>query len=153
MARATEVSLWDNRGVEKRTLVALALGLAAVACATGALDPVAPRSTVRVEPRADGGSTVVLEGVVLDASKGSAAAPAENALVVLQCACLQGTREAMTDAQGRFRFDDLPPGTYTAQFLLGHDDQSYVTAVDPGERALFLINLDPDREPRSRIIT
>jgi hypothetical protein len=138
--------------VEKRTLVALALGLAAVACATGALEP-GPRSTVRVEPRADGGSTVVLTGVVLDASRGANGAPAADALVEIDCTCIQGARAVKTDAEGRFRFDELPPGAYSARFVFGDDDRGYVAKVGPGERALFLINLDPNAEPFSRIIT
>lgn len=136
--------------MEKRTLVAL--GLAAVACATGALDP-GPRSTVRVEPRADGSSTVVLTGVVLNASRGANGAPAADARVEIDCTCIQGARAVKTDAEGRFRFEELPPGAYSARFVFGDDDRGYVTRVGPGERAFFLINLDPNAESMRRIIT
>lgn len=52
--------------------------------------------------------------------------PIANALVVLQCTCLAGSRETTTDPRGRYAFARLPPGTYTVQVLAGQADVSKV---------------------------
>jgi hypothetical protein len=45
--------------------------------------------------------------------------PIVNALVILQCTCLQGIRETVTDTNGLYAFEGLPSGTYTIQVLVG----------------------------------
>ena len=59
---------------------------------------------------------VTIEGSVKDENTDD---PVPQALVILQCSCLQGQREVMTNADGLYRFRDLPPGRYTAQALAG----------------------------------
>lgn len=54
-----------------------------------------------------------------------------NALVVIQCACLQGARETQTNAQGIYRFSGLPAGVYTIQVLAGRADVSKVIELPP----------------------
>ncbi len=48
--------------------------------------------------------------------------PIANALVILQCTCLRGIRETVTDVAGEYRFTGLPAGTYTVQVLVGRAD-------------------------------
>jgi hypothetical protein len=53
----------------------------------------------------------------------------QNALVVLQCTCIEGTRETKTNAAGVYRFTGLPNGTYTLQVLVGKADVSKVVTL------------------------
>jgi hypothetical protein len=55
--------------------------------------------------------------------------PIVNALVILQCTCLQGMRETVTDAAGQYAFTGLPAGTYTIQVLVGRADVSKVVTL------------------------
>ena len=71
---------------------------------------------------AEGGA---LRGVVLDAQTGKATA---GALVVIQCVCLQGQREVLTNNDGLYNFEDLPPGLYTVQALYQDGNVSKVAA-------------------------
>ncbi|MGA7991939.1 MAG: TonB-dependent receptor [Thermoanaerobaculia bacterium] len=50
-----------------------------------------------------------IEGTVLDANE----APLPGASVELKSPSLQGTRSAVSNSAGRFRFPAIPPGTYT----------------------------------------
>jgi hypothetical protein len=58
--------------------------------------------------------------------------PLPNALVILQCTCLTGMREQITNEHGLYRFRDLPRGTYTVQVLAGEANVSKI--VQLGER-------------------
>lgn len=58
-------------------------------------------------------------------------APIPDALVVLQCTCLQGTRETQTNRDGRYMFRTLPAGTYTVQVLVGQTDASRLVTLGP----------------------
>ena len=69
-------------------------------------------ATVRAAPPA----AVVLQGVVRDQNSGD---PIAGALVIVQCACLQGPVETTTDASGVYNLRNLPPGNYTVQVLSG----------------------------------
>lgn len=66
-----------------------------------------------------------------------------NALVVLQCNCLQGSREATTSSTGGYAFTNLPPGTYTVQVLKGEANVSKVVQVPRGERFRVNFKVDP----------
>ncbi len=85
----------------------------------------------------------VISGVVRH-SKTKEAIP--NAIVVLQCTCLQATREAQTNAQGIYAFRSLPPGTYTVQVLAGSADASKVTTLPRGAKFRANFSLDPENE-------
>jgi len=92
-----------------------------------------------------------IRGVVTD--RGSQV-PIADALVVLQCTCLNGEREAQTNTRGIYRFDDLPPGNYTVQVLYGKANVSKVTqlpraaqfranfAIDPANEFVRVIRVD-----------
>lgn len=55
--------------------------------------------------------------------------PLEGALVILQCTCIEGSRETITDANGRYRFVGLRAGTYVVSVLRGNADVSRVVRV------------------------
>ncbi|HEX5855393.1 MAG TPA: carboxypeptidase-like regulatory domain-containing protein, partial [Thermoanaerobaculia bacterium] len=55
------------------------------------------------------GTTGEIEGTITDSN----GAPLPGASVEIKSVSLQGTRTAVTDAAGRFRFPALPGGTYT----------------------------------------
>jgi hypothetical protein len=59
---------------------------------------------------------VVIKGIVKDQNSGK---PIEGALVIVQCACLQGPVETTTSADGLYVLKNLPPGNYTVQVLSG----------------------------------
>lgn len=65
----------------------------------------------------------VISGQVKNSKTGE---PVENALVILQCTCLTGPREAQTNADGVYAFRGLPAGVYTVQVLAGQADVSKV---------------------------
>jgi Ca-activated chloride channel family protein len=69
-------------------------------------------------------------------------APIENALVVLQCACLGEQQEALTNARGVYSFKQLPPGSYTIQVLAGTANVSKTVELphDAKFRANFAVN-------------
>ncbi len=60
--------------------------------------------------------------------------PIAKALVILQCTCLRGARETMTNEDGLYAFKGLPAGTYTIQVLAGTADVSKVVTLPPTPR-------------------
>lgn len=89
----------------------------------------------------DAGAEGTISGVVRHEETD---APLGSAIVVLQSTSLPGPLELMTDHYGRYRFDGLPPGTYTLQVLVGQADVSKVFSLP--ESAKFRANfaLDPE---------
>src|SRR5690554_1400531 len=73
----------------------------------------APAVTEAAPPSSDKG---VISGTVKNTTTNQ---PIENAVVLLQCTCLSGTQERMTNARGIYAFQDLPSGNYTIQVLAG----------------------------------
>jgi len=57
--------------------------------------------------------------------------PIEDALVILQCTCLRGARETVTNEDGLYAFRGLPAGVYTVQVLAGEADVSKVIELPP----------------------
>jgi hypothetical protein len=129
--------------MDRRTIPSLALGLLAVACATGAFDKPAQDPTRHTEALPEGSARAVIQGVVKDRETGD---PLQGALVVLQCECLAGSREAETNVNGLYKFGDLPSGEYTAQVLYGQADQSTVVPLKTGTRVRVDFRLNPRRE-------
>jgi protocatechuate 3,4-dioxygenase beta subunit len=74
----------------------------------------------------------VISGHVKHAKTGE---PIEDALVILQCSCLRGRRETVTNTNGVYAFKGLPAGTYTVQVLAGQADVSKVVVLPPSEAA------------------
>lgn len=68
-----------------------------------------------------------------------------GALIIVQCTCLDGPREARTDAQGIYSFGDLPPGTYTVQALYKRGEISKTVVLSATARATISFAVDPER--------
>lgn len=75
----------------------------------------------------------------------------KDAIVVLQCTCLEAARETKTDAGGLYTFRDLPPGSYTLQVLIGQADVSKVFALPDGARFRANFSVDPHNEFRRSV--
>ena len=120
------------RSIEICLTLPLALGIPAGTLATGLL-LLAPR-TVRA---ADEGAVV---GVVSNDETGE---KIPSALVILQCTCLQGAREATTNERGQYAFTNLPPGRYTLQVLYGEADASKVFDLQRSQRFRGNFTIDP----------
>ena len=84
-----------------------------------------------------------ISGVVVNEDTGERLS---NALVVLQCNCLQGARETTTNANGLYVFRSLPTGTFTIQVLAGQADVSKVTTLREGGTFRANFKLDPKNE-------
>lgn len=69
-----------------------------------------------------------------------------GALVLLQCACLQGTLERNTNYDGVYLFKGLPTGTYTVQVLHGKADISKTTVLPRGKKLKANFSIDPQDE-------
>ena len=64
----------------------------------------APAAAEAAPPSGDKG---VIQGVVKNSNNNQ---PIENAVVVLQCTCLSGEQQRMTNSRGVYSFGDLPSG-------------------------------------------
>jgi len=97
----------------------------------------APVAAQAAPPASEKGT---IQGVVKNSAAGDE--PIENALVVLQCTCLGGQQERMTNSRGIYSFQDLPSGNYTIQVLAGKADVSKITQLPRGAkvRANFALN-------------
>ncbi|MGB1013327.1 MAG: YfbK domain-containing protein [Nannocystaceae bacterium] len=69
-----------------------------------------------------------------------------NALVVLQCTCLQGNHETQTNAEGFYAFRNLPPGNYTIQILVGNANVSKIVTLPKDARFRANFKVDPNSE-------
>ena len=122
-----------------RTLLSLPLSLS-----LGSFGAAAVSAAVLLAPTtAEAASNGTISGVVTD-QKTKSRIP--EALVILQCSCLQGTRETQTNSNGLYAFRDLPPGTYTIQILTGQADVSKVATLPSGAKFRANFTVDPDNE-------
>jgi hypothetical protein len=126
--------------MDRRSVVAVVLGGLSVACATGTLErgPNHPPAGVELLRPGDPSQLV---GVVRDRNTGHAI-PA--ALVIIQCTCLTGAREVVSDDRGAFGFRDLPPGDYTVQVLYGYTTVDRTVELAPATRMRTEFRIDPD---------
>jgi hypothetical protein len=108
----------------------------------------APAAVALMPATAFAADDASISGVVTDART---KLKLKDAVVVLQCTCLQGQRETQTDANGLYVFRDLPPGTYTVQVLFGKADVSKVMALPRSQKARHNFLIDPDNEERRKI--
>ena len=112
-----------------------------------------PAAVVAMAPNfAEAASDVMISGVVTDKKTGGTI---KDALVVLQCSCLQGVRETTTNADGLYSFRNLPPGKFTVQVLVGDVDVNKSMDVSAGAKyranfsvpapvgTVIVINVDP----------
>ncbi|MCY0992114.1 carboxypeptidase-like regulatory domain-containing protein [Nannocystis sp. ILAH1] len=127
--------------MDRRSLVAVVLGVVSVACATGVLER-GPNHPPAVVELLSPGDSSQLVGVVHDRNTGHAI-PA--ALVIIQCTCLAGAREMMSNDGGAFGFRDLPPGKYTVQVLFGYANVNRTVELAPATRMRTDFRIDPDQ--------
>ncbi len=76
----------------------------------------------------------------------------EGAVVVVQCACLQGTRETTTNPDGLYTFRNLPPGAYTIQVLYGKADIAKITTLQRGKKLRANFSIDPQNTFKREIV-
>lgn len=72
--------------------------------------------------------------------------PLADAIVVLQSLELPEQLESMTNAEGLYAFEDLPPGDYTVQVLSGKANVSKVFELPHGAKYRSNFVLDPDED-------
>lgn len=132
--------------MDRRTIVSGTLGVALVACAAGVVDDRGSTTPLDVEATAEGVEGSQIVGFVVDSESGE---PQGGALVVLQCECLQGTRETQTNADGIFAFRNLPPGEYQVDTYMGKGQVARRLRLDDGKRVRLHLSVNP----RPRMLT
>lgn len=125
-------------------LPTLILGTLAIACASGSFRHNYHPGGVRVEYVPGGGEHGTLRGVVHLIDRYGRF---DEALVILQCSCIEGTRETRTTPAGIYRFTNLPPGSYTVQVLAATSERTQVATVEAGDTVYidFTLNLSQDQ--------
>ncbi len=106
---------------------------------------VAPLSVMLAPETALAAEEGAINGVVTNAKTRE---KLKGALVVLQCTCLQGSRETTTNDSGLYAFKELPPGTYTIQVLVGQADVSKVATLPRAAKFRANFSVDPANEFR-----
>ncbi len=98
--------------------------------------------TILLAPQvAEAADQGTISGVVTDSKTGKRI---KDAIVILQCTCIQGEREAMTNAQGLYVFRNLPPGTYRVQVAFGKANVSKITNLPRGAKFTANFKIDPE---------
>ncbi len=82
-------------------------------------------------------TTGSIEGTIIDETK----APLPGVTIEASSPRLEGTRIQTSDAQGRFRFDGLPPGGYTIKFTLAGFATQEQTNVAVGEARVVTLQV------------
>ncbi len=131
-----DIAVFDVSRPRALSHAALAAGLLLAA-------PLAAATTLLAPSTVQAASNGTISGVVTNSKTKERIG---EALVILQCACLQGARETQTNANGLYAFRDLPPGTYTVQVLAGQADVSKVADLPGGAKFRANFTLNPDDE-------
>src|SRR5690606_23336418 len=100
-----------------------------------------PSPPVAVFEQLEEGEGSKIVGVVRDVRTGHAL---PKALVILQCTCLEGVREILSNEGGAFGFGELPPGKYTVQVLYKNANVSRTFELGPGMRMRVNFSVDPE---------
>ncbi len=125
--------------------LSLSLGTATATLGTALGTGLVAAAVLLAPSTAEAASNGTISGVVTD-QKTKERIP--SALVILQCSCLQGSRETQTNENGLYAFRDLPPGTYTIQILAGQADVSKVATLPAGAKFRANFTVDPNNEFR-----
>lgn len=129
-------SLSPQRSIATRAaLVALSCALL---LATAPVRASPPPSRALAEPAPEASASI--EGTIEDSRTDE---PFANAVVVLQCTCLDGLQERWTSERGVYSFKDLPPGNYTIQALAGRANVSKIVSLPAGGRFRANFKVDP----------
>ena len=122
-----------NRALLKSILsFPLALSPVSVAALTAIMMP----STAEA---AEGGS---IRGIVSDAETGE---PVSDAIIIVQCNCLESPRETRPNAAGVYALYDLPPGRYTVQVLAGKQSTSKVVTLEREQSTNMNFSVTPSK--------
>ncbi|KIG14505.1 hypothetical protein DB30_06732 [Enhygromyxa salina] len=103
----------------------VALVLAGCATAGAQRDGSTPNAQLA---RLPAGSPGEIQGVIRD----TGGQRIEDAVVILQSVALEGERSLLTGPSGAYRFEQLPPGTYTVQVLVNRANVSKIVTLDAG---------------------
>lgn len=117
--------------------------VAASACASpGATrTPQPPLEALECEAEPDAVKLGSIAGQVVDPKT---AEPVEGAVVVLTSTALRSNGELATDADGRYSFAELPPGSYTIYVLTGMNEAERVVALHCGASVQADIEISPE---------
>lgn len=107
-----------------------------------------PEAEPEAEPEPAPAGNSVIDGVVRHSETRE---PIDQALVVLQCSCLEQTLERATNSRGGYQFAGLVPGMYTVNVLSGQADVSKMITLGPAAHARVDVSLDPKAEFRRTI--
>lgn len=118
----------------RKSLIAIALGLAACASAVSSTSEPAELTVERLPDQGNPGERGSITGIVRDRHSHD---PLE-ALVILQCKCLSGDRETVANAEGLYAFRELPRGTYTIHVL--YRDHDFTTSVSLPAGVRYRVN-------------
>jgi hypothetical protein len=86
--------------------------------------------------------TGVIRGVLTNKHNGE---PFSNALVILQCNCLESQREETPSENGVYTFRDLPVGRYTIQVLAGKQNLSKIVSLTSGQSVNVNFGVKPEQ--------
>lgn len=146
---------FELEGGRPRTLLGLAAGVLVVALSgcggpmSGSAVPCDPGSDARdyVAFLGEGASADAVGGMIAGRVANDAGEGLADAIVVLQSTALKGgTQERMTNAQGFYRFDNLPAGNYAIQVLAGRANVSKITALPEDAKFRANFRVDPERD-------
>ncbi|MGB1274158.1 MAG: carboxypeptidase regulatory-like domain-containing protein, partial [Nannocystaceae bacterium] len=109
----------------------------------------APVAALTVPDIAQAASDGAIKGVVTNPKNKEKVG---DALVVLQCSCLQGTRETRTSKDGLYSFKNLPPGNFTIQVLTGQADVTKIVNLPRGASFRANFSIDPSNEFKRTVV-
>jgi hypothetical protein len=95
--------------------------------------------------RADEGAAGSIAGVITNSSTREGV---PEALVVIECTCMDAPRETRTNGQGVYRFAELRPGTYTVNIFAGQASVTKIVSVPRGTKMRVNASVNPGGEVR-----
>ena len=119
--------------------MSVGVGLFCGACALAGYATTGYRVDVTTDPERD---DAMVSGVVTNRTTDE---PVEDAFVILECTCLEGSREAYTNANGLFVLKGLPPGEYTMMVAVGSWSNVWEARLGAGDN--YRVRVRDSMEP------